>query len=158
MKKCVLFLGFLSLCTALALSGSAWAGTTGKIVGKVLDQNGEALPGANVVIEGQNLGSTADAEGFYVILRADPGLYTLKASLIGYQTESLTDVRVQADVTTEVDFRLEEATLELGEMVVKAERPPVEVDKTFSKYIVGAVDRPAQKVNHTNKQYQALFV
>ena len=22
----------------------------------------------------------------------------------------------------------------------------------------GAVDRPAQKVNHTNKQYQALFV
>ncbi len=138
MKKCVLFLGFLSLCTALALSGSAWAGTTGKIVGKVLDQNGEALPGANVVIEGQNLGSTADAEGFYVILRADPGLYTLKASLIGYQTESLTDVRVQADVTTEVDFRLEEATLELGEMVVKAERPPVEVDKTFSKYIVGA--------------------
>ncbi|MCE2435933.1 MAG: TonB-dependent receptor plug domain-containing protein, partial [Candidatus Latescibacteria bacterium] len=54
-----------------------------------------------------------------------------------------TDIRVQTDLTTTVDFQIREATLELGEITVIAERPPVEPDKTTSKYIMSAEDLEA---------------
>ena len=50
-----------------------------KINGVVRDQAGEVLPGANVVIKELNLGSTADADGYYVIINISPGVYTLSA-------------------------------------------------------------------------------
>ncbi|HEX3075184.1 MAG TPA: hypothetical protein VHP30_16330, partial [Ignavibacteriales bacterium] len=37
------------------------AQTTGKLSGKVIDQNGEPLYGANVLIEGTNFGAATDA-------------------------------------------------------------------------------------------------
>ena len=47
-------------------------------------------------------------------------------------------MRVTTDITTEVDFTLNEATLELGELTVVAERPLVEADVTESRYVVTA--------------------
>ena len=116
----------------------AEAATTGKIVGHVFDQKGEPLPGANMVVEGTNRGATTDTDGYYLILSVDPGSYTLKASMVGYTPATKTDVRVITDITTEVDFTLNEATLELGELTVVAERPPVEADVTESRYVVTA--------------------
>ncbi|MDP6777599.1 MAG: carboxypeptidase-like regulatory domain-containing protein, partial [Candidatus Latescibacteria bacterium] len=138
MRKVGVLVGVLFLAIVFGLHTQADAGTFGKIMGKVLDEQGEPLPGSSVILEGTGQGAIADPEGFFVILRVDPGLYTVKASLVGYQPSSKTDVRVQADVTTEVNFDLTATALELQELVVRAERPPVEVDKTFSKYVVGA--------------------
>ncbi len=138
MKKTICVAGILFLSLAMIFVSDATAATVGKITGRVLDNTGGPLPGANVVIEGTRVGASTDESGYYVILAVDPGLHTLTASLVGYQTETKTDVRVEVDHTTEVTFTLAEAALELEEMVVKAVSPPVEVDKTFSKYTVGA--------------------
>jgi hypothetical protein len=49
------------------------AQTSGKIVGYVTDaQSGEALPGANLLIEDSGMGAATDANGYYIIMRVPP--------------------------------------------------------------------------------------
>ena len=136
MRKSYLFMAICFVLGAVMAFGAAdvYAGTTGKIQGVVRDaQTGEALPGANVVLEGTKRGATTDVNGYYIILLVDPGSYAMNASLIGYDNQRKTDVRIQSDFTSEVNFLIREAALQLGDMVVVAERPPVEPDRTTSK-------------------------
>ena len=52
----------------------AFSGTTGKIVGTVVDaQSGEKLVSVNVVVQGLNTGATPNIEGYYSILNIPPG-------------------------------------------------------------------------------------
>lgn len=134
---------FSVCCVALLLllnAPSAFAGTTGKIHGNVLDGKGEPLPGANVVIQGTVRGATTDIDGYYAIINVDPGSVTLQASLVGFETVEIQNVTVIVDQTLSVDFKLNESAMELGEMVVVAQRPLVEADKTTSKYTVTAAE------------------
>ncbi len=114
------------------VSASVLGGTTGKIAGVVKDKRtGEPLVGVNVVLEGTTLGAASDIEGRYVILAIPPGKYTVVASLIGYMPARTTDVRVNVDLTTNVDISLTETVLELGrEVEVVAQRPIVRKDVT----------------------------
>lgn len=99
----------------------------GEIQGRVVDaQTGEALPGANVQILGSLLGAGADAKGAFVIKRVSPGAYTLRASLIGYQT-ARAEVTVEVDSVSRVAFALNASTLEMNEVVVTASRQPEEI-------------------------------
>lgn len=51
-----------------------YAGTTGKIAGRVLDsQTNEPLIGANVSVKGTFLGAATDVDGFYTINNIPPG-------------------------------------------------------------------------------------
>ena len=53
----------------LLLSSGAFAGTTGKIAGKVTDKKtGEPLPGVNIIISGTTMGSATDIKGNYFII------------------------------------------------------------------------------------------
>jgi len=62
-----------------------YAGTTGKIAGRVVDANtGEPLIGVNVVISGTSMGAATDIDGNYFIINIPPGIYEIKASLVGY--------------------------------------------------------------------------
>ena len=109
------------LCLPLA----AHAGTTGKITGKVTS-GGLPLPGANIIIGLLATGTTADAEGDYVIVNLPPGTYTVTASMIGYETVSVKDALVVVDQTRVVDFSLQETAFQLGEVMIVAERPLVD--------------------------------
>jgi hypothetical protein len=78
--------------------GVVLAGTTGKIAGKVTDaETGEPLLGANVIIDGTDLGASTDAEGDYFVLRVPPGTYSVRASMMGYTIMNQTGVRVEVD-------------------------------------------------------------
>ncbi len=111
---------------------SLLSGTTGKITGRVVNKStGEPLFAVNVVIEGTTLGAATDMQGNYVILNVPPGVYTLRASAVGFKPVRVTNVRISVDQTTRVDFKLEEVAIELGEEVlVVAERPLVQRDLT----------------------------
>ena len=79
----------------------------GRIKGKVTDlSTGEALVGANVIVVGSSFGAATDVNGDFVIMNLDAGQYTVKASYLGYQSITITNVRVSLDLTTEVDFQL----------------------------------------------------
>ena len=134
-RMCLLFI--ISLC----LVSQAFAGTTGKVAGVIKDaKTGEVLPGANVVVLGTRLGATTDADGNYFILNVPPGLLEVQASMVGYTKVTQTDVRVKIDQTTKLNFELTEETLEAAEILVMAERPPVELDLTGSKQAMTTMD------------------
>jgi hypothetical protein len=76
------------------------AGTTGKIAGKVLNkETGEPLPSANIQIVGEKFGAATDPDGYFVILQLKPGTYTLKANLLGFSEQVVTEIQVRADYT-----------------------------------------------------------
>jgi len=130
----VFFLAIIFLGTAYSQSG--------KISGKVIDgSTGESLPFVNVMVEGTTQGAASDIDGYFSIIGMGPGNYNVKASAIGYNSQTVQGVRVSIDLTTEVNFQLMETSIELKEeVVVIATRPLVTKDLTSSTAIVSADD------------------
>jgi outer membrane receptor protein involved in Fe transport len=111
----------------------AFAGVTGKIMGTITDEKtGEALPGANIMIEGTSIGAATNAEGFYVIMNVAPGTYNVIARYIGYETVTMKDVEVKIDLTKRLDYKMQADVIGLEGVVVEAEQKVVEVDVTGS--------------------------
>ncbi len=138
-----------SRATTLALLGvflsvPVFAGTTGKIAGKVTDaRTGEPLPVANVVIVSrwengresrvQNiLGAASDANGEYFILNVPPGEYSVEAHLVGFADELVRHVIVNIDRTVRVDLRMSSADVDVDEVVVIANRERIRQDVAYS--------------------------
>ena len=110
-----------------------FAGTTGKLTGKVTDEStGEPLIGANVTIEGTNLGASTDVAGNYVILNIPPGQYNVKVSSIGYVSLVTQDVKIIVDQTTILSVNLRQTAIEVSEVVVTAKSPLIQKDITSS--------------------------
>ncbi len=130
MRRSVLVIALILLYGATAVH----AGTTGKIAGVVTDaENGAPLPGANVIIEGTTMGAASGINGYYVILNIPPGIYTLKASMMGYSSVAVAQVRVNIDLTTTVDFKMRPQVIMGEEIQVVAERPVVQKDVSASQ-------------------------
>jgi len=55
------------------------------IKGKVLDEKGKALPGANVALKGTYEGASADAEGNFQFKTTEKGKQVISCSFIGYE-------------------------------------------------------------------------
>jgi hypothetical protein len=106
------------------------AQTTGKISGKVIDEKGEPLIGANVIIEGTSIGAAVDLDGSYFIINVPVGRYSLRASSIGYTAQKVENVKVIGGLTTKIDFQLSSSTVEMKEIIVQQTRPPVQKDLT----------------------------
>ncbi|RKZ01717.1 MAG: hypothetical protein DRQ10_01525 [Candidatus Hydrothermota bacterium] len=128
-----IFVVLLALVVAFCTATTLWAGETGKLKGVVYDaQTGEPLPGANVIIEGTNLGAATDVDGFYVIVNIPPGTYTVKATMLSYAPMVVKNVKVYADQTTELNFRLKPEAIQAEAIVVTAREPIVKKDITSS--------------------------
>ncbi|MDZ7371020.1 MAG: carboxypeptidase-like regulatory domain-containing protein, partial [candidate division KSB1 bacterium] len=133
MMKQKLFSGFVViLAVMIAAIPSAWA-QSGKISGTVVDaQTGEPLPGANVTIVGTTMGAAASLEGDFYILNVPPGVYDVRASFMGYDTELRKQVQVNVNRTTEINFRLRQSVIEGKEVVVEASKIAQKKDQTSS--------------------------
>ena len=138
------------------LAQESYAGTTGKIRGVVTDSNsGNPLPGANIIVQGTNYGAASSIDGYFIINNLPPGTYSLTSLMIGFTKQIVTDVRVSIDLTTEVNFELQEEALDLGaEIVVKAERPIIQKDLTSSQSAVSSEEIAALPVQDVNQVLQ----
>ena len=89
------------------------AQSSGKIVGQIFDTaTGEPLPGVNITIDNTLMGANSDFDGYYVILNVPVGVYTVRASFIGFQEVAMEGVRVSSNITTDADFDLKETPLD----------------------------------------------
>ncbi len=122
------------------LMASLFGGTTGKVSGRVTDdETGVGLPGVNVIIENTGMGASTDMDGVYYIINVPIDNYSVRAGMIGYNTMIVTDVSVRGDLTTEVNFNMTVKVLESDqEVIVVAERPMVQKDLTSGRAIVSA--------------------
>jgi len=115
------------------------------ISGTVASGTGDPLAGANVVVEGTELGAAALADGSYSI-KVDEGSYTVTASVIGYESSTKL-VNVSGDVT--LDFSLAVSAVEMSALEVLAsragEKTPVAhttVTKADMEFRLGSQDLP----------------
>ncbi|MCB0273780.1 MAG: carboxypeptidase-like regulatory domain-containing protein, partial [Calditrichaeota bacterium] len=123
----------------LLLISSLYGGNTGKITGTVVDkETGDPLIGANVILDGTELGSSTDVDGFYSIINAPPGNYTLMAYYVGYATVVVENVRVNVDRTTRITVTMSPETVAGEEVLVEAQRPAIEMDRTHSASVVSS--------------------
>lgn len=111
---------------------AAWAGTTGRIVGVVLDEKKKPVEAATVTVPAARLGAVTDAEGRYSIQNVPVGTFDVKIALLGYRPVTITGLVVTADNSSRADAVLVESAIEMKEVVVKAERPVVDVNLTSS--------------------------
>jgi len=130
---------FSAIACIFLLFSFLGAGTTGKIKGRITDQNsGNPLIGVNVVLVGTSQGAASDLDGNYSIVNVMPGEYSLKASMIGYQTMIQKSVQVSVDLTTALDFEMNTAILEGEEVVIIAQMPLVKKDVTSTSFRVSS--------------------
>jgi len=110
-----IFHGLIVLMVMLGFSLDASA--QGTVKGKVFDEAGAELPGANVFVKGTTMGTITDMDGNYVISNVPAGAQTITASFIGYQNMEL-QVSVTDGGTSVLNFTLSEDNEELDEVVV----------------------------------------
>jgi outer membrane receptor protein involved in Fe transport len=127
------FARVLLIAIIFGVFDSLFAGTTGKIAGKITDaETGQPLPGVSVIIEGTTMGAATSVDGSYAILNVPPGTYNLKLSMIGYEKVTVEGLRVEIDLTTNENAQLRSTALVTGEIVVTATRPIVAKDVSNS--------------------------
>lgn len=125
---------FLLLITAL-VPGLMFA--SGKIKGKVVDAgSGEPLVGANVVVVGTSMGAATNVSGEYTILNVPAGTYQLKTTYVGYQAITISNIRVNNDLTSEASFQLPAEGVTVATVEIVATRPLVNKNATNAVRII----------------------
>ena len=112
------------------------AGTDGTIRGKVTDDEGAPLPGANIYVPEVGTGAAADFDGNYIILNIPVGEYDVVCQMMGYAKTTTTNVNVVMDQTVWLNFKIRPENVEGDEVVVLGTRPLVEKGTTSKKVTV----------------------
>ena len=146
------FLKTISLFTLISLIVSVpiglWAGTTGKIAGRVIDANsGDPLAGVNILVDGTQLGAATDLDGSFFILNVPPGKYNVRATMVGYGEVVQQGVLISADITTTLNFTLKESIMQGEEVVVIAKRPLVQKDVAAGQSVTTSEEATALPVS-----------
>lgn len=127
------------LLIAASLALPARAQSTGKIAGTVTDAaSGEPLIGVNVVLDGTTQGAITDLDGDYDIFGVRPGTYAVLFRYVGFQEVRVEGVQVNPGQTTDLDVALSEEVIEGEEVIVTAERPVVQRDRTTTTAFVSS--------------------
>jgi hypothetical protein len=120
-------LSFLLLFTTCVAFGQV---TTGNLTGTVKDSKGITLPGATVVAthvpSGSVYSTVTGASGQYTLpnLRVG-GPYTVTVTFIGFNTRSVDDINISLGESSKLDFRLDDNTKLLNEVVVSGSKNAV---------------------------------
>ena len=108
------------LLTTLFASALAAQVQSGRIVGTVTDPNGAVIPAAQIVITatGTNQSQTLLTSGIgnFVVTGLNPGLYTVRVTMKGFQTTSVSNVEIVVGQSVRVDV-----ALKLGETTTTVE-------------------------------------
>jgi hypothetical protein len=125
--KSILALGLLLTFAVLSFPQSR---ETGAILGKVMDDQKNALPGVTVLLTGRNLMGhrdfVTDAQGAFRFPALPPGEYVLKATLQGFKTLEQTGIRLTTTVSLSVDLVMTPSTI-AEQVTVQAKAPTVDV-------------------------------
>ena len=103
----LLFLAFAVVCSTAAMA-------QGKVSGTVVDQTGEPVIGASVVVKGTTGGTVTDIDGKFTVQNV-PQNATLVFSYVGYRTQNVSvSGKSQINVTLEEDKQLLDEVVVVG--------------------------------------------
>lgn len=134
MRKRVLVWFCLPFFLCLASVSLTCQETTGSLTGKVTDDTGVALPGVSVVLNSpalvtKNLTTVTNDSGWYIVRALPPGVYSVKTSIQGFETQEKPGIIVGQSKGFRVDFSLKIGKLEKTTTVI-APSPLIDTTKT----------------------------
>ncbi|MDG1571696.1 TonB-dependent receptor [Robiginitalea sp. M366] len=110
------------LLSFMLLAGAGLFAQT-SVSGMVTDANGEPVPGANIVVVGTSVGTTADFDGNFTLETTQAPPFQIRVTSIGY-SEAMADVTANGQT---LNITLQEAQTFLDEVVISASRTPERV-------------------------------
>ncbi len=114
-----------------------FAGTTGKIRGRVIDSlSKEPVPGCVIHLGKTDYGTLVDNNGDYFILNISPGIYTLHATMMGYNEYVIQNIEVNIDLTLTINIDLKESFIELQSVIVQASPKLINKNLTSTTAII----------------------
>ena len=95
--------------------------TTGSLEGNIIDRDTKQdLPGANVILDGTEMGAATDLEGHFIIENVPLGSYTIRVNMIGYKTQVRANIHALANRNAVINMALEPTILSGSDVVVTA--------------------------------------
>lgn len=129
MKKSNYFMLLCSMIVMFFAASSVFSqgSTTSGMNGHITDQNGNPLPGANIIAvhlpTGSQFGSTSREDGKFNLLSLKTGgPYKVTVSFVGYTTQEQENIYLKLSQNLSIDFILPETTFELEGVTVTAEK------------------------------------
>lgn len=134
----------ISLILTFLFTTILFAGTTGKLAGKVTDNKGNPIPFANITImDGETLiaGIMTKENGSYFIINITPGVYDVYCMRGGFRTQKRTGVKISIDVTEMQNFKMPKQAIEIeGFDVVESKVEMIQPTKTQSGKTISSSD------------------
>jgi outer membrane receptor protein involved in Fe transport len=122
MKKIMRKKIFYTIIAVFSIQFGLAQNNNGSISGEIRDViTKQPLPGANIVITGMSIGTACDDKGYYAIKNVAPGKYSVKASVIGYESNTNTDVVVSPQRNIKISFELNTSTIEMNEVNIQSD-------------------------------------
>lgn len=148
---CALFIALLGVGV-----GSAQAQESGTVRGVVNDDDGAPLVGVQLVVVGTLRGTTTDADGQYRIQRVPVGEQTIRASFVGYRSQTA-EVDVRDNETIQLNFTLPTDLLMMEEAVVTAAfSPRAKLESSVAITTLEATDIETQAPQNTADLLKAI--
>ena len=134
----------ISLMLAFLFTTVLFAGTTGKLAGKVTDKKGNPIPYANITImDGETLiaGMMTKENGQYFIINITPGIYNIFCLRNGFRTQKSPNVKISIDITEMQNFIMPQQAIEIeGFDVVEKKNEMIQPTRTQSGRTISAAE------------------
>jgi len=140
LRRFPLLLSALLVWSALS-PGVAFAGTTGSIVGTVVDARTHApLAGVTVAVSSpsQSATATTDAKGAFTFIALAPDTYALTVTRAGYERLVSAGITVQADQELSEQYALAPSPQQIGRVVSRSSQDLVKPGTTTDVYSIGS--------------------
>jgi Carboxypeptidase regulatory-like domain len=133
LRSTLVLLGLILAAAPGRLAGQAQA-TTGVIRGTITDPQGSALAGASVTLRNAETNAervlTTNESGVYVATLLRVGTYDVTARALGFQETKRTGLVLRLGETLDQSFALAPQAVQLEEITVAGQEPPVDVTRS----------------------------
>jgi hypothetical protein len=132
-----------------AVSSQALAQDQGTIIGKVTDLEGKPLAYANVMIVGTQWGAFSAEDGSFKIPFIPSGTYTVRVNLIGYEDQTVENVKVEKGASVPISFKIKDKPLgTMPEVEVVARREVIKQKETKIGHDISGEDAETLPVDN----------
>ena len=140
MLKRIVRIAGLACAFVCSIANPSCAGTTGVIVGRVVDPSGAPIVNVKVVVTSPSQVATAttDTSGGFRFLTLVPDTYVLSVEKTGFDPVSQTGVTVLADQTQTLNFTLHPSLRTIGQVTARASTDLIKPGTTSDVYSVNA--------------------